>query len=856
MKIDQKKRWDSLRAGRQMLVLMVALAVFFFVAAVFDLHGVVSLWVENVGVLGKSFEAFAIIFPIFALVISVFALRWLRHLRMEAAERERAEKALNRSEKNYQKLVDEVDDGFFVCDNHGVITVANQALARIHGVSGAEKLVGKTFAEFIEPATRNEILAIYAEMMRTGVDPGMVIAQVVRPDRTIVFVEVKPTAIKEDDRIVGSCGVVRDVTARVKAEQQLHLLGTALESAANGITITDSEGVILRANTAFSKLTGYELREVVGKKTSILKSGKHDDAFYRNLWQTIASGRVWHGEIINRRKDGSFYTEEQTITPVTDTKGKITHYIAIKQDVTERKQAETSLQLFRSLMNQINDAIEVVDSETGRFIDANEKACTGLGYTREEFLSLKVPDIYPMVDQSAFVKIIGELRQSGSRTLESLHKKKDGSTFPVEINLKYVQLDRNYVVTVVRDITERKQAEEKLRESNRKLQEALDENERNLQQIIKQERLRALGHMASGIAHDFNNSLTTIMGYTELLLNVPDARRDEKKLTRYLEVMDTASKDAANIVRRLREFYRQRDETDALEPVNLESVVKQAISLTQPRWKEQARANGIHINVDANLNRAPLIMGSEPDLREMLTNLIFNAVDAMPKGGTITLNTRDENGRVVLEVADSGTGMTEEVRRRCLEPFFTTKGEHGTGMGLAMVYGIVKRHDATIDIESELGKGTTFVIQFPKSLVQEKNVVASKGITASCSLRVLVVDDEPAVCQIEAEFLRAAGHTVATASDGGEGLTEFRRKKYDVVVLDRSMPVMNGDQLASAIKQLDARTSVIMLTGFADMMKANNEKPVGVDVVLGKPVRLNNLLETVALVSGDCATRI
>jgi CheY-like chemotaxis protein len=239
-------------------------------------------------------------------------------------------------------------------------------------------------------------------------------------------------------------------------------------------------------------------------------------------------------------------------------------------------------------------------------------------------------------------------------------------------------------------------------------------------------------------------------------------------------------------------------------------------------------------------------LGNDADLREALTNLIFNAVDAMPQGGTVAITGRAVDAQVVLSVSDTGTGMTDEVRRRCLEPFFTTKGERGTGLGLSMVYGIVRRHAGTLDIQSEVGRGTTFVIRLPS---QEKTAEANSGQTTeasiSCPLRVLVVDDEPLVRNVEAKYLEAAGHSVARAASGPEGLEKFRAEKFDVVVLDRAMPGMSGDQLAAAVKQLSADTPVIMLTGFGDLMEATGEKPPHVDVLLNKPITLVGLQQAV-----------
>jgi CheY-like chemotaxis protein len=267
-------------------------------------------------------------------------------------------------------------------------------------------------------------------------------------------------------------------------------------------------------------------------------------------------------------------------------------------------------------------------------------------------------------------------------------------------------------------------------------------------------------------------------------------------------------------------------------------------------WKNQAEIRGIAIQIVTELGKIPLVIGSAPDLRQALMNLILNAVDALPQGGTITLRTHSDSSRVTLEVADTGMGMTEEVRRRCLEPFFTTKGDRGTGLGLSMVYGILERHAGTIDIQSEVGKGTTFTIHLPhpSGLLPAQADHVEQSAKPARSLRVLVVDDEPMVRNIIGEYLKAEGHAVEIATNGPEGLTRFQNAKFDVVLLDRAMPGMSGDQVAAAIKQLKPEMPVILLTGFGSMMQAAGEEPPGVNLVLGKPVTIAGLRSALAKV--------
>ena len=357
--------------------------------------------------------------------------------------------------------------------------------------------------------------------------------------------------------------------------------------------------------------------------------------------------------------------------------------------------------------------------------------------------------------------------------------------------------------------------------------------------------------MASGIAHDFNNLLSIILGYSELVLADTEELDDKETVANYLDIIKTSATDAAEVVRRLRGFYRFRANDEQFRPVELNGLVEQAVALTHPKWGEQALASGRTIKVDTELNEIASVNGNETELREVLTNLIFNAVDAMPASGSITVRTGLENGHVVMEVSDTGSGMTEEVRQRCLEPFFSTKGEHGTGLGLGLVHGIVRRHEGQISLDTELGKGTSFTVRLPAQS-EAKEVAVSAPVSDSqvrSSLHILVVDDEPSFCNLVNGFLTGDGHTVETAYDGREGLRKFLAGRFDVVLLDQAMPEMSGTQVAAAIKQMTPDKPVILVSGFADVMEAVGEEPAGIDLILSKPVTLERFREALVEVA-------
>ena len=400
------------------------------------------------------------------------------------------------------------------------------------------------------------------------------------------------------------------------------------------------------------------------------------------------------------------------------------------------------------------------------------------------------------------------------------------------------------------EIAERRKAEEALLESNRQLSTALGQLRATQQEIIQRERMHALGRMANGIAHDFNNALAPILGFSELLLLKPESLSDAKKVRNYVEMIHSAAKDSAKVVSRLREFYRYRDDSEVFTPVVINDVVLQAISLTQPRWKGQALAAGSHIDIRTEMGDVPTVPGNEDELRELLVNLIFNAIDAIPKRGTITIRTAVQGRWLVLTVSDDGVGMSDEIQARCLEPFFTSKEDQGSGLGLGSVYGIARRHGAEIDIQSEVGRGTSVTVSLPLDKVVVAPEAPKQMQSAARPLRILVVEDEPLVREVIGVYLAEDSHQITTAENGREGLEKFRAGEFDLVMTDRSMPEMNGDALAAEIKKINPAQPVLLLTGFGDLMTGAGEQPLGVDLVVSKPFTLSTLRTAIAKITG------
>lgn len=383
------------------------------------------------------------------------------------------------------------------------------------------------------------------------------------------------------------------------------------------------------------------------------------------------------------------------------------------------------------------------------------------------------------------------------------------------------------------------------------LQQAYDDLRQSQQTVLQQERLRALGEMASGIAHDINNAVSPVSLYTDILLEHETSLSDRAR--QYLTTIQNAISDVSRTVARMREFYRERETQLTLDPVNLNRAVEQILVLTRPRWSDQPQQRGSPIDLQTFLAPdLPDIMGADNEIRDALTNLVFNAVDAMPSGGTLTVRTfaklREADERyVVVEVTDTGIGMDAETRDRCLEPFYTTKGDRGTGLGLAMVYGMVKRHSAQLEIDSKVGRGTTMRLIFAaasSSLAMPPQAAVDRLLVRP--LRILLVDDDPMLLRSLEDSLQADGHSVTATNGGQAGIDTFtaalrRGAGFDLAITDLGMPFVDGRKVAASIKAVAPATPVILLTGWGQRMLAENETPAHIDKVLSKPPRLQEL---------------
>jgi PAS domain S-box-containing protein len=706
----------------------------------------------------------------------------------------------------------------------------------------------------------------------------------------------------------------RDQTLRTQSEtlraneERTRLI---VESALDAVVTIDTSGRITGWSAQAEKTFGWTRQDALGRMIGdTIVPERYRERHRAGLERFFATGE---GPVLNRRielsalhRDGREFPIELSITSIRT--GDEVSFSAFVRDITERKQAEESLHaqlerlnlldrltraigerqdlksilqvVIRSLEDQLpldfccvglcdraDDSIRIVrvgvKSETLALqIALSEKARIPID---ENGLSrcIRGELLYePEIIESA-LPFLKRLSRGGLRSLVLAPLAVESNVFGVLIAARCETAGFSSAeCEFLRQLSEHVALAAHQAELYAALQQAYDDLRQTQQAVMQQERLKALGQMASGIAHDINNAISPVVLYTESLLETETHLSTQAR--EYLRTIQRSVEDVAQTVARMREFYRGREPQLTLAPVDVNRLVGEVVNLTRARWSDMPQQRGVVIRLSTALALGdPLIQGSESEIREALINLVFNAVDAMPDGGELTIRTRSADERdaavpaaVHIEVQDTGIGMDPDTRRRCLEPFFTTKGERGTGLGLAMVYGMVQRHSADIEIESVPGTGTTFRLVFAAPPTGATESTEPRCDVARPSrLRILLVDDDPLLLKSLQDVLERDGHVVTTANAGQVGVDLFQAahhqdNPFTVVITDLGMPYVDGRRVASAIKAINAATPVFLLTGWGQRLVDDGDVPSHVDRVLNKPPKLSDLrdaLSTVAL---------
>jgi PAS domain S-box-containing protein len=826
--------------------------------------------------------------------------RWFSTLQ-DVSEQKRAEEELRASEERMRSIVDTALDAVVTMDGAGAITGWSPQAQSTFGWTRDEAL-GRSLAETIIPSPHREAHRHGLEhYLATGEGPVLnkrIEMTALHRDGHEFPIDLSITPIRSGGAPAFSA-FVRDITDRKRIDEIRLRLAAIIESSEDSIISKTLEGVITSWNPGAEKLFGYRPDEAIGRSMQMLvppgRGGEEPEILAR-----LARGEtVDHFETVRMHKDGSRIDIAATISPIRDAHGRVVGASKIARDITERKLAQSRLQaqLERlSLLDQITRAIGErqdlqsiyqvairsleerlpVDFGCVCRYDALNNTLTVIrvgAHSHALAMELAMGEQSCIeIDRNGLSRCVrGELvyepdihavpfpfaqrlARGGLRSLVMAPLQSESRVFGILVTARRLAESFSSAdCEFLRQLSAHVALAAQQAELHGALQQAYDELRQTQQTVMQQERLRALGQMASGIAHDINNAISPVALYTESLLE------REPNLTErgrgYLVTIARAIDDVAATVARMREFYREREPQMLLKAVQLNPLVQQVVDLTEARWSDMPQQRGAVIDLRIELDPdLPAVFGVESEVREALTNLVFNAVDAMPEGGVLTLRTRSTAPlgaaarHAVVEVADTGVGMDEDTRRRCLEPFFTTKGERGTGLGLAMVYGVAQRHAAEVEIDSAPGRGTTVSLSFPVPVVEPMGTTDPAVPTPASRLRILIVDDDPLLLRSLRDSLELDGHSVVAANGGQAGIDAFRvaPQGFDAVITDLGMPYVDGRKVAEAVKANASAMPVILLTGWGQRLVADGEVPAYVDRVLSKPPKLRELRTALA----------
>ncbi|HEY5883861.1 MAG TPA: PAS domain S-box protein [Pyrinomonadaceae bacterium] len=610
-----------------------------------------------------------------------------------------------------------------------------------------------------------------------------------------------------------------EMVARAKSEWE-----TTFDAMSDGIFIFDRAGLLRRVNRAGAAMEASHPRALLGRQCcEILRTSTQESTCV--VEKAIREGNSVTIEVTPDRLNRPILV---SIEPVLNKAGAVTAAVCTARDLSELRKVQAVAREHQSLLTNIlesaRESIYAVDMD-GRFKWCNSATLSALGLRREAFIGRHLLDLIYDADRAAIGEKLQLALKGEAQTYEMRYFSGDG-------RLRYARVDNSPLVVegrttgvlgIARDITEQKEERER---------------------AARADKLRALGQLASGVAHDFNNSLAAILGRAQLLRR---QIRDEA-LVRNLEIIQTAAEDAAATVRRIQTFARKSPAKE-FETLDIAALLTDAIEITRTRWENEARLRGLDYEVTLDAEPGQFTYGSASELREVFVNLIVNAVDAMPEGGKLTLSSKRKGDQLRLQFADTGTGMPEDVRQKIFDPFFSTKGAHGTGLGLSVSYSIIERHDGSISVSSEMNGGTVFTIELPAVELQSESLQVDAEEPEIPALSILVIDDEPAVRETLADMLEVMGHRVMLAESGQNALQTLAANSCDLVFTDLAMPEMDGWETSRAIRKRWAHMKIVLVTGYGTGTVPPSGEENLVDGVIGKPFDFSQITQTISTIA-------
>ncbi len=676
---------------------------------------------------------------------------------------------------------------------------------------------------------------------------------------------------------------IYDVTEKKRLEltieKQKQYLANLINNSIVSIATVDKNSNVVVFNEAAETLTGHKAEEVIGRSMEKIWNNPND--YKKIVDAAYAKKRVENFESALKSKKDGVIPVNVFAAHIEGAGGEIVGILIICIDIRKQKKVEQNLvqrnrelstlynisqtlnqslkmeKILDQTLEKVGETFGVEICSVGTTDEDKKKIETVISKGHPEFVknravqrtfceelsAIMVENPEPLfienlLEDARFSKSVVDLKINGSCLCVPLMTREEMLGVLEVISLKFHKFTPqdsellssigNHIAIAIKNIN----LYEDLKKAYVELQQTQD-------QLIRTEKFRALGELSAGVAHDFNNVLGIILGRAQYLM---DLTRDDEILEG-LEAIEQASRDAASTVERIQNYSSLRT-YEEYPIVNVNNIVREVVNITKTRWKQDMELKGIDVKLNINLTEVGPISADTNELREALTNIILNALDAMPKGGELDITTGSSDFQTYIKIRDTGVGMDEEAKGKIFDPFFTTKGGEGTGLGMSVVYGIIKRHNGKIEVESAVGEGTTVTLMFPINL-RAKPVEEPVSVESYKKAKILIIDDNLELSKTISNILVREHHKVAYATDGKEGLENFKKNKYDIVFTDIGMPGMSGWEISKLIKKMCPDTDVVFITGWGTQVDKKKMKAAGSDLILSKPFDKRKILSIV-----------
>ncbi|MGC8494001.1 MAG: PAS domain S-box protein [Syntrophobacteraceae bacterium] len=748
-------------------------------------------------------------------------------LKEASAEFERSIEKITESEANFRAIFENAPEGILVLDKTTRrLLDCNPFMADLLGYTRSQ-LLSMRYDDLLEPSASkvdDNIQKIQQYGMIRALD-----RRLIKRDGSVVDAEITGTTMKYRGQ-TSLVILARDVSERKRAENALLESEQRFRDIAthvpDWIWEVNRDWKYTYSSVGVEKILGFRADEMIGKPIWERMPKEDKKALIKIL--SVVRKRPFAFKLYEsrrRRREGNLVRLESSGVPLLDDAGNLIGYRGIHRDVTERKQLEEFAR-YKELFESVSDPVFILDFR-GKFLEVNDVAVEQLGYPREDILEMRLKSLVPETHQGKILQS-GEKIKNGERVQFELGMRScAGDIIPFEFHARpIVYKGQPAVLSVGRDLSTRKQLQ---------------------QVIVMTERLSAVGEMAGGVAHNFNNLLQMILGAADAAA-AKLASGNAGAAAEAIEKIQKTSLRAAEVVRRIKDFTHFREDDGSLKETSFDlcTLLEEALQLTQPLWKGLPDSRKYEVRL-LKADRCYAI-GKPSEIYEVIVNLIKNALEAMPLGGRLTLSVEARNDRIYFRISDTGYGIAEGDLQRIFEPFFTTKGLKSSGLGLSSSYGIVKRHQGEIQVESQVGRGTTFTVILPHTDAPPVEKAVAEEHRETKKIRFLMVDDEINILRAMEMFFEDNEVELVTCQTAAQGLETLRKGCFDVILCDLGMDDMNGWEFGKQIKAYCLemgmpKVAFLLYTGWDKQFDPDKIEESGVDRVVIKPVPCHQLLD-------------